>query len=622
MYLYFVYFCKMKKLFITLIILFSQLVGSVLAQTQQRDRRAELDIDCSSNFCISTTGQLWISTYCGKIFTTDSISSTWRTVKFPIEQSDSDDYEQKPDGFESMAAFGKQTAVAVGFSNSWDDYAYVLRTNDCGQHWDTVLLDSNLSGVRTCFSRSEGYIWIGCGTSRESGVLAYSADSGRTFQVIHTLSDEGGSINSICMINADSGFAGLFNDIILTTSDNWQTIHRMPTPMNQDLVKGFSNRDYFIYNVCQWNNCLIVRESLRTFFTSLEGEIRWKEPPVLLNNYAVDSLTGTLWAISDSNRLIRLTDWDHVQRYDLQATGLIGIFDGNAYCYSNNWLLRVSPEGQVDTFGLYSMERSIYDPLITFYHDGRKWGWGRDSYNIYMLDTIGWYRVATTECFLGVQKHPNLGDRVIFHSRKDKYYTLDTAGHVESFFYLNDKTFFFIDKLKNGDLLFLTKNGSDMEKAITTSTGEYTHVALMEVDSNGKMWVIEASPEKGVQRIKYTDWLHDNNGNCNNVYRLAEPFDTAAVIARAKSFIGKPYDKAFLPDNDRFYSSELIFEAFLDSHGNHLFQNKPMNFRNHHGKLPKYWKIHFKELGIPIPKGIPGTNPTDLSKSEKLKRVL
>ena len=150
----------MKKLFITLIILFSQLVGSVLAQTQQRDRRAELDIDCSSNFCISTTGQLWISTYCGKIFTADSISSTWRTVKFPIEQSDSDDYEQKPDGFESMATFGNQTAVAVGFSNSWDDYAYVLRTKDCGQHWDTVLLDSNLAGVRTCFSRSEGYIWI------------------------------------------------------------------------------------------------------------------------------------------------------------------------------------------------------------------------------------------------------------------------------------------------------------------------------------------------------------------------------------------------------------------------------------------------------------------------------
>lgn len=617
MYLYFVYFCKMKKLFITLIILFSQLVGSVLAQTQQRDRRAELDIDCSSNFCISTTGQLWISTYCGKIFTADSISSTWRTVKFPIEQSDSDDYEQKPDGFESMATFGNQTAVAVGFSNSWDDYAYVLRTKDCGQHWDTVLLDSNLAGVRTCFSRSEGYIWIGCGTSRESGVLAYSADSGRTFQVIHTLSDEGGSINSICMINADSGFAGLFNDIILTTSDNWQTIHRMPTPMNQDLVKGFSNRDYFICNVCQWNNCLIVRESLRTFFTSLEGKIRWQEPPVILNNYAVDSLTGTLWAISDSNRLIRLTDWDHMQRYDLQATGLIGIFDGNAYCYSNNWLLRVSPEGQVDTFGLYTMERSIYDPLITFYHDGRKWGWGRDSYNIYMLDTIGWYRVATTECFLGVQKHPNLGDRVIFHSRKDKYYTLDTAGHVESFFYLNDKTFFFIDKLKNGDLLFLQGCEDDIENAICESTGNYTRVALIEVDSNEKIWVIEASPKNGVQRLKYTDWLHDNNGNCNNVYRLAEPFDTAAVIARAKSLIGKPYDNAFLPDNDAYYCSEFIQAVFGG-----IFESKPMNWRDADGNLPEYWEKHFKELGIPVPEGVPGTNPTDLSKSEKLKKVL
>ena len=606
-----------KKLKYNIYIFSLLLAAAVQVQAQQRDRRAELDNGCSANFCISTTGQLWISTLCGKIFTADSISSTWRTVKKSVKPSDTDDYRIDHDGFVSMAAFGSQTAVAVGFSSKWNGIAYVLRTNDCGQHWDTVLFDSKLIGVNACFSRSDGCIWIGCGKSRKSGVLAYSADSGRTFQVIRKLSDKVGRINSICMVSADSGFAGLWNDIILTTSDNWRTIHSMPTPMNQDLVKGFSNRDYFICNVCQWNNCLIVRESLRTFFTSLEGKIRWQEPPVILNNYAVDSLTGTLWAISDSNRLIRLTDWDHMQRYDLQATGLIGIFDGNAYCYSNNWLLRVSPEGQVDTFGIYTMEQPIHDPPFTFYHDGRKWGWGRDSYNIYMLDTIGWYRVATTECFLGVQKHPNLGDRVIFHSRKDKYYTLDTAGHVESFFYLNDKTFFFIDKLKNGDLLFLTKNGSDMEKAITTSTGEYTHVALMEVDSNGKMWVIEASPEKGVQRIKYTDWLHDNNGNCNNVYRLAEPFDTAAVIARAKSLIGKPYDYAFLPDNDAYYCSEFIQAVFGG-----IFESKPMNWRDADGNLPEYWVKHFKKLGIPVPEGVPGSNPTDLSKSEKLKRVL
>ncbi len=517
-----------------------------------------------------------------------------------------------------MAAFGSQTAVAVGFASKWNGYAYVLRTNDCGQHWDTVLLDSNFEGALNCFNRSEKYIWIGCVASSKSGGLVYSADSGRTFQTIRTLSDEGEFFHSIYMVNADSGFAGLSNDIILTTSDNWRTIHSMPTPMNQDLVNGYFRRDSFICNVCQWNNCLIVKENSKTFFTSLEGEVRWQEPPINLYNYAMDSLTGTLWATSDSNKLVLLRDWEHIQRFDIQVSGLLGIFDGNAYCFLHNLLLRVSPEGQVDTFGLYTIEQPIKEPPFTFYNGGRKWGWGGDSYNIYMLDSIGWYRMAIIEeGFSGIKKHPNLGDRVIFHSRKDKYYTLDTAGHVESFFYLNDKTFFFIDKLKNGDLLFLQGCEDDIENAICESTGNYTRVALIEVDSNEKIWVIEASPKNGVQRLKYTDWLHDNNGNCNNVYRLAEPFDTAAVIARAKSLIGKPYDNAFLPDNDAYYCSEFIQAAFGG-----IFESKPMNWRDADGNLPEYWEKHFKELGIPVPEGVPGTNPTDLSKSEKLKKVL
>lgn len=33
---------------------------------------------------------------------------------------------------------------------------------------------------------------------------------------------------------------------------------------------------------------------------------------------------------------------------------------------------------------------------------------------------------------------------------------------------------------------------------------------------------------------------------------------TAAVIARAKSLVGKPYDEAFLPDNDAYYCSDLL----------------------------------------------------------------
>ena len=180
--------------------------------------------------------------------------------------------------------------------------------------------------------------------------------------------------------------------------------------------------------------------------------------------------------------------------------------------------------------------------------------------------------------------------------------------------YLDNSTLHPRYTFQNGDLLFLTKNMSDMEKAITASTGEYTHVALVERDSNG-VWIIEALPKHGVRRIPYRQFERENS--FFDIYRLIEPFDTVAVIARAKSLIGKPYDNAFLPDNDAYYCSELIQIIF-----NGLFPLKPMNWRDADGNVPEYWVEHFKKLGIPVPEGVPGSNPTDLSKSEKLKRVL
>ena len=176
------------------------------------------------------------------------------------------------------------------------------------------------------------------------------------------------------------------------------------------------------------------------------------------------------------------------------------------------------------------------------------------------------------------------------------------------------------DRLQSGDLLFLTMNRSDMESAITASTGEYTHVALVERDSAGDVWVIEAAPMKGVQRIPYSQFERENLlGSFTesfHIYRLTVPFDTAVVITRAKDLVGKPYDNAFLPDNDAYYCSELIQVVFGD-----LFESKPMNWRDADGNLPEFWSKHFEELDMPVPEGIKGTNPTDMSRSPLLKKL-
>lgn len=186
--------------------------------------------------------------------------------------------------------------------------------------------------------------------------------------------------------------------------------------------------------------------------------------------------------------------------------------------------------------------------------------------------------------------------------------------------YLDNSTLHPRYTLQSGDLIFLNNNRSDMEKAITASTGEYTHVALVERDSADDVWVVEASPKKGVQRISYEQFERNHNlgffrGNID-IYRLTVPFDTLAVIARAKSLVGKPYDDAFLPDNDAYYCSELIEVAF-----DGIFPSKPMNWRDADGNLPDYWKKHFEKLGVAVPEGVPGTNPTDMSRSPLLKRL-
>ena len=168
------------------------------------------------------------------------------------------------------------------------------------------------------------------------------------------------------------------------------------------------------------------------------------------------------------------------------------------------------------------------------------------------------------------------------------------------------------EPLQSGDLLFVSDT-SGMGQAVKESTGHYTHVALVERVGDS-LFVIDATQKRGVARRPIDNTFA--NKMPVEVYRLTIPFDTTAVLARTHALIGKPYDNAFLPDNEAYYCSELIQAAF----GN-LFESKPMNWRDKEGKLPEYWKKHFENLGIPVPEGVPGTNPTDLSRSPLLRKL-
>lgn len=168
------------------------------------------------------------------------------------------------------------------------------------------------------------------------------------------------------------------------------------------------------------------------------------------------------------------------------------------------------------------------------------------------------------------------------------------------------------EDIRTGDLLFVSDT-SGMGLAVKESTGHYTHVAIVERVGDS-LFIIDATQRRGVSRRPIEKTFA--NRMPVDIYRLTIAFDTAAVIKRAHALLGRPYDNAFLPDNDAYYCSELI-QAVFDT----LFPSAPMNWRDKEGNMPEYWKKHFKKLGMPVPEGVPGTNPTDLSQSPLLQKL-
>ena len=182
--------------------------------------------------------------------------------------------------------------------------------------------------------------------------------------------------------------------------------------------------------------------------------------------------------------------------------------------------------------------------------------------------------------------------------------------------------------LQNGDLIFVGAENSAFSEAISSATkkdeANFTHTGIVELSKQGA-FVIEASADRGgVVRTEWQAFLKDAKGRKIALMRLKNrsKLDINAIITRAKGYLGQPYDYNFLPNNDKMYCTELVWEAFLDENGKRIFEAKPMNFYAADGSLPAYFKELFEEkLKVAVPQGVLGTNPNDMSKSKVLFRV-
>ena len=157
--------------------------------------------------------------------------------------------------------------------------------------------------------------------------------------------------------------------------------------------------------------------------------------------------------------------------------------------------------------------------------------------------------------------------------------------------------------LESGDLIFV-KDDSDIGQAIQESTGHYSHVAIF---LDGKVY--HATVEGGVLAQDPEDFFE-----AGKVYDLYcyEQIDCTEVKKRAESLLGVPYNASFYPDGDGFYCSQFVAEILP------IFETIPMKFGDDTQEISDFWKEYYRELGLPAPLNLPGTNPSQLATSPLL----
>ena len=183
-------------------------------------------------------------------------------------------------------------------------------------------------------------------------------------------------------------------------------------------------------------------------------------------------------------------------------------------------------------------------------------------------------------------------------------------------------------ELKEGDLLFQDLDSSPLCDAIELVTpgyneADFSHIGLV-VSVNDTLKVLEAIPPK-VMLTNLDDFLNrsfDKDGNPKVIVgRLKDKYlhSIEEAVSYSKSKLNIKYDEVFLINNNSYYCSELIYEAFLDDS---IFELKPMTFLHPKTKdTLKVWKDYYKEIEVEIPQNKMGINPGIMSLSNKIKII-
>lgn len=172
------------------------------------------------------------------------------------------------------------------------------------------------------------------------------------------------------------------------------------------------------------------------------------------------------------------------------------------------------------------------------------------------------------------------------------------------------------DVVADGDLLFCI---ADEDNAITDVTQGIDGMKIEHVGIYYNKNVIEATKSRGVC-ITPIDSFISNNGRKVIIGRV-DNADVKQSIENALKYKGLPYDTLFMPDNRAMYCSELVQKSFVKPDSTLIFTPIPMSFHDASGTITPFWIDFYKQRGMEVPEGWPGSNPGELSRRECVRII-
>lgn len=187
-------------------------------------------------------------------------------------------------------------------------------------------------------------------------------------------------------------------------------------------------------------------------------------------------------------------------------------------------------------------------------------------------------------------------------------------------------------KLQEGDLLFQDIDCGPMCEAIEAVTQgvdnyNFSHIALV-IESNDTLFALEAI-SAGVVLTPINEFLERSADSAGNpkvlVGRLKKEHQhlNKGAIEYAMNQLGTAYDDEFIMNNDKYYCSELLYDAYKQANSNRaVFLLYPMTFKPLDSEeFFPVWGDYYKNMEMDIPQGEPGINPGGISQSEYITIV-